>query len=173
MFGSFAKLQALSKKAPPSKASPASLRRSSFKSFSQIPKEIQKKPLPVPVQTASSVQRPGSSKPKGPSLERKEVRNPRIQEYLEGAIRESSRKTYASYWRRYLEFCKKGGHNIRLEESIGLKLKFPFKKAGTDTYFVSRIVKAISKRWGRPVKKAKRISSEMVAKMIPKIWSTK
>ena len=198
MFGSFAKLQALSKKAPPSKASPAALRRSSFQSFSQIPKEIQKKPLPVPVQTASSVQKPGSSKPKGPSLERKEVRNPKIQEYLEGAIRDSSRKTYASYWRRYLEFCKKGSHNIRLEESIGLflihlaeksenrasslsakhaikfylKLKFPFKKAGTDTYFVSRIVKAISKRWGRPVKKAKRISSEMVAKMIPKLWST-
>ena len=98
-----------------------------------------------------------------------------------------------------MEFCKKGGHNIRLEESIGLflihlaeksenwasslsaknaikfylKLKFPFKKAGTDTFFVSRSVKAISKRWGRPVKKAKRISSEMVAKMIPKIWSTK
>ena len=173
MFGSFAKLHALSKKAPPSKASPASLRRSSFKSFSQIPKEIQKKPLPVLEQTASSVPRPGSSNPKGPRLERKEVKNPKIQEYLEGAIRDSSRKTYASYWRRYLEFCKKGCHNIRLEESIGLKLKFPFKKAGTDTYFVSRIVKAISKRWGRPVKKAKRISSEMVAKMIPKIWSTK
>ena len=122
MFGSFAKLQALSKKAPTSKASPAALRRSSFKSFSQIPKEIQEKPLPVPVETASSVQRPGSSKPKGPSSERKEVRNPKIQEYLEGAIRDSSRKNFASYWRRYLEFCKKGCHNIRLEESIGLFL---------------------------------------------------
>lgn len=118
--------------------------------------------------------------------------------YLEDAVRDSTKKTYSSYWIRYKKFCKEEDLSIRAPESIGLylinlaertgsksgaltakhsikyflKITYPFKKAATDNYFVSRISKSITKKFGKPVKKAKRIPSQLVKKMVLKLLSS-
>lgn len=170
-----------------SSASAVGVATAKFKSFAQIPRKI---PVSVTVAASGNLIRAGSSRSPEPDI----MQNPsdKLQLYLKDAVRPSTQKTYSSYWRRYIEFCESNGVVVQDAASISLfliqlaeksenrassltakhaikyflKLKYPFKKAKTDTYFVSRIVKAISKKWGKPVKKAKRITSEMVTKLV-------
>ena len=118
--------------------------------------------------------------------------------YLEDAVRDSTKKTYSSYWLRYRKFCKEESLSIHNPESIGLflitlaekngsksgaltakhsikyflKISYPFKKAATDNYFVSRISKSIVKKFGKPVKKAKCIPSQLIRKMVLNLLSS-
>ena len=167
---------------------------SNFKSFSALPKEnFSSVAVTAPGFLKSSTTRATSKSDvmKSP--------NEKLQLYLEQAVRPSTRKTYLSYWRRFNEFCKSNSLPIQGAESISLfliqlaensenrasalsakhaikyflKLKYPFKKSKTDSYFVSRIIKSISKKWGKPVKKAKRITSEMVSKLVLNLLRTK
>ena len=122
----------------------------------------------------------------------------KLPEYLADSVRASTKKTYKSFWLRYKKFC--ASHNLVIHdaESISvflislaestdnkksstlakhaikfyLKLQFPFKKSPTDTYFVSRILKSISKKYGKPVKKAKGVSSVLVKKIVLKLLNS-
>ena len=192
--GTFAKRFAGAKEAErraglsPVKSSASLMGASKFKSFSQFPKE--KVPVSVPRLSSGNLIRASSTRRSEPDI----IQNPndKLQLYLEQAVRPSTQKTYLSYWRRFNEFCSSNNLAVQEAASIGLflihlaeksenrassltakhaikyyiKLNYPFKKAKTDTYFVSRIIKSISKKWGKPVKKAKRITSEMVTKLM-------
>lgn len=192
--GTFAKRFAGAKEAErragvsPVKSSASLVGAVKFKSFSQFPKE--KVPVSVPVFSSGNFIRASTTRRSEPDI----IQNPneKLQMYLEQAVRPSTQKTYLSYWRRFNEFCLSNNYAVQEAASIGLflihlaersenrtssltakhaikyylKINFPFKKAKTDTYFVSRIVKSISKKWGKPVKKAKRITSEMVSKLV-------
>ena len=118
--------------------------------------------------------------------------------YLKGAVRETTKKSYDYYWKRYKKFCSQTELLISKAESIGLflvhlaesskgnsssliakhaikfhlKLMSPFKKAATDNYFISRISKSIKKKFKRPVKKAKRFTSELTTKLILQLLSS-
>lgn len=180
----------------PVKASASWVGAGRFKSFSQIPREVPVSVPNLAsgnfmkASSSSSTRSTRSSRTLEPDI----MQNPseKLQLYLEQAVRPSTMKTYLSYWRRFNEFCESNILAVQDAESIGLfliqlaeksenrtssltakhaikyflKLRFPFKKCKTDTYFVSRIVKSISKKWGKPVKKAKRITSEMVTKLV-------
>ena len=121
----------------------------------------------------------------------------KIQSYLEGAVRPSSRKTYASYWNRYKSFCLKKKFELNSAEAISLFLiklaessdsksaalsaktaiKFHLKvanyskKCSTDSFLVGRIAKSIAKKYSKPVKKAKTISSKEVRDMVELLLS--
>lgn len=118
--------------------------------------------------------------------------------YLKGAVRETTKKSYDQYWKRFLKFCSQTDLLISKAESIGLflvhlaesskgnstsliakhaikfhlKLLSPFKKAATDNYFISRISTAIKKKFRKPVKKAKRFTSELTSKLILELLSS-
>ena len=118
--------------------------------------------------------------------------------YLKGAVRETTKKSYDYYWKRYKKFCSQTELLISKAESIGLflvhlaesskgnsssliakhaikfhlKLMSPFKKAATDNYFISRISKSIKKKFKRPVKKAKRFTSELTSKLVLQLLSS-
>ena len=115
-----------------------------------------------------------------------------IQSYLEDAVRASSKRTYLSFWRRYKSFCSSRNIPLSAANSIALflitlaessksksstliaktaikyhlKLLNPQRKSNTDSYLVSRVAKAIIKKYGKPVKKAKTISSSIVKEMV-------
>ena len=197
MYGgaSFAKRFAQAKEAErragfsPAKVSPRV--GAGFKSFAQIPREKIQHSITKTGEGSSS--HSGLKGGKKSSQGLVQNRHEKLQHYLEDAVRPSTKKTYRSYWRRYNEFCARNSLSIQEAESISLflvdlaektenrtsplsakhaikyfmKLRYPFKKCKTDTYFVARIVKSISQKWGKPVKKAKTISSELVAKLIP------
>ena len=121
----------------------------------------------------------------------------KIQSYLEGAVRPSSRKTYASYWNRYKSFCLEKKFELNSAEAISLFLiklaessenksaalsakaaiKFHLKvanyskKCSTDSFLVGRIAKSIAKKYSKPVKKAKTISSKEVRDMVELLLS--
>ena len=115
----------------------------------------------------------------------------KIQNYLEGAVRPSSKKTYGSYWKRYKSFCSEKKLELNSSEAISLFLiklaessesksaalsartakKFHLKiakydkKCATDSYLVGRISKSIVKKYSRPVKKANTLSSKVIKDM--------
>ena len=115
-----------------------------------------------------------------------------IPSYLLGAVRESTAKSYANQFARYENFCAKSNLNLHKPESVAtflvalaetsrgkssslsalsgikfnLKMRSPFKKAPTDNYFVRQISKSIVKKWSRPVKKAKCLSSLSLLKLV-------
>ena len=114
--------------------------------------------------------------------------------YLEGAVRESSKKSYSYYWARFRKFCEHVELSIHNSKAIGLflvhfaestnskagalqakhaikfnlKLLSPFKKSP----FISRISTSIKKKFGRPVKKAKVFTSDLVSKLVLNLLST-
>ena len=122
-----------------------------------------------------------------------------IPSYLHGAVRESTAKSYANQFARYQKFCEKFQLSMNKPESVSAflvalaetskgkssslsalagikfhsKLSSPFKKAPTDNYFVRRIVKSIVKKWSRPVKKAKCLSSLDVLSMVEHLCKLK
>ena len=53
-----------------------------------------------------------------------------------------------------------------------LKLELPSRKSATDTYLVGRISSAISKKFGKPVKKCDTLNSETVKKLVIKLLSS-
>ena len=105
--------------------------------------------------------------------------------YLGNAIRISTKKTYYPYYKKFIEFCEERNFVLNSAESISLflislaetsnsksgaliaksaikfhlKLENPSKKACTDSYLVSKIAKSIIKKYAKPVKKAKTLSS--------------
>ena len=115
-----------------------------------------------------------------------------IQSYLEDAVRVSSKRTYSSFWKRYQSFCSSRNISLSAADSIALfmislaesseskssaliaktaikynlKLLNPSRRSNTDSYLVSRVAKAISKKYGKPVKKAKTITSSIVKEMV-------
>ena len=115
----------------------------------------------------------------------------KIQNYLEAAVRPSSKKTYGSYWKRYKSFCLKKKFELNSAEAISLFLiklaessesksvalsartaiKFHLKvakynkKCSTDSYLVGRISKSIVKKYSKPVKKASTLSSKVIKDM--------
>ena len=119
-------------------------------------------------------------------------------EYLQNAIRPSSRKTYSSYWNRYKAWCDVNMLNLRKAESISmfliklaeeseskrapllakygikyfLKLQFPFSKCATDSYYTRRISKAISTKFSKPIKKASPLGSSVVKDVVQYLLST-
>ena len=118
--------------------------------------------------------------------------------YLEGAVRESTKKSYSYYWARFRKFCEHVELSIHNSKAIGLflvhfsestnskagalqakhaikfnlKLLSPFKKSPTDNYFISRISTSIKKKFGRPFKKAKVFTSDLVSKLVLNLLST-
>ena len=142
----------------------------------------------------------GSSKSDPRRLERRVQKEPSggsgdkevIKSYLEDAIRDSSKRTYLSFWKRYWSFCSSRNISLTAADSIALflinlaesskskssaliaktaikynlKLLNPSKKSNTDSYLVSRVAKAISKKYGKPFKKAKTISSIVVKGLV-------
>ena len=118
--------------------------------------------------------------------------------YLEGAVRESTKKSYGYYWARFRKFCEQVELSVHNAEAIGLflvhlaestnskagalqakhaikfnlKLLSPFKKSPTDNYFISRISTSIKKKFGRPIKKAKVFTSDLVAKLVLHLLSS-
>ena len=204
MFGGFAKHFGLAKQAEKRtgtaavKASPSALRGAGVNSFSQIPREKPKASSTAfgRAQRKGNKSSIGSGRTAGENLPAEA--NEKLNEYLEDAVKNSTKKTYQSYWRRFKSFCEEKSLVIQDAKSISLfliqlaersenrvsaltakhaikyhlKLLHPCKKAGTDTYLVSRIVKSISKKWGKPVSKAKEITSDLVSKMVFNLLSS-
>lgn len=118
--------------------------------------------------------------------------------YLRDAVRPSSRKTYKTYWNKYNKFCEDNHLSLRKATSISmfliklaeesnskstpllakhgikyfLKLKFPFTKCGTDTYYTRRICKAICSKFAKPVKKATALSSLKIKQLVEHLLSS-
>ena len=116
----------------------------------------------------------------------------KIHSYLNQAVRDSSRKNYKSYWTKFKAFCSDKNLAVSSAESISLflielaessngkssslaarsaikfylKLSHPGKKCPTDGFMVSRIAKSIIKKFGKPVKKAKTLSSDTIRKLV-------
>ena len=121
-----------------------------------------------------------------------------VPEYLADAVRESTKKTYSSFWERYKRFCNQNSLPLNDAESVSiflialaektenrkssllakhalkyfLKLELPSRKSATDTYLVGRISAAISKKFGKPVKKTEGLKSETVKKLLSKLLSS-
>lgn len=119
--------------------------------------------------------------------------------YLEDAVRDSTKKSYRSYFLRYEKFCEESSLDIFKPEAISLflislaessqgksasllakiaikyflKLKRPFQKSPTDNYYIGRIVKSIRKKWSRPVKKAKCFESIELFKLVRNLLDKK
>ena len=118
----------------------------------------------------------------------------KLEEYMMSSVRESSKKSYASYWERYNSFCRSNGLSVDsksvsaflihlAENSDGksasllarsaikffFKIKYPIKKSPTDTWLVSRISGSIKKKYGRPVKKARCLDSSIVKCLVMKL----
>jgi len=115
-----------------------------------------------------------------------------ISSYLGNSIRDSSKKTYSPYFNKFKEFCKERNFVLNSAESISLflislaecsesksgallaksaikyhlKLENPSKKVLTDSYLVSKIAKSIVKKYAKPVKKAKTLSSLIIKDVV-------
>ena len=119
--------------------------------------------------------------------------------YLEDAVRDSTKKSYRSYFVRYEKFCEESSLDIFNPEAVSLflislaessqgksapllakiaikyylKLKRPFQKSPTDNYYIGRIVKSIRNKWSRPVKKAKCLGSTTLFKLVQNLLDKK
>ena len=115
-----------------------------------------------------------------------------INSYLGNAIRNTTKQTYSPYWGKFKEFCDDKNFVLNSAESISLflislaetsnsksgaliaksaikyhlKLENPSKKSLTDSYLVSKVAKSIVKKYAKPVKKAKTLSSVNVKAMV-------
>ena len=154
-----------------------------------------------PIASSSHPRESSSSKPKrfvqqkksksSPVFTKKED-NDIIKSYMAEAVRDSSKRSYLSYWKRFESFCELRKIPLCAAESISLflislaessnnkssallaktsikyhlKLLNPKKKASTDSYMVNRVAKAISKKYSKPVKKAKTISSSIIKEIV-------
>lgn len=118
--------------------------------------------------------------------------------YLRDAVRPSSRKTYTTYWKKYVKFCEDNQLSLRKATNISmfliklaeesksksspllakygikyfLKLKYPFAKCGTDSYYTKRICKAICSKFAKPAKKAEAIDSLTVKQLVEHLLSS-
>ena len=119
--------------------------------------------------------------------------------YLEGTVRESTKKQYRSYFIRYKNYCHENSLNIHSPKSISmflialsetskgksaaflakhairynLKLLAPFKKSPTDNFYIKQILKSIHKQFARPVKKATCLDSVMILNLVQSLMSEK
>ena len=131
---------------------------------------------------------PGKSKTKSSLSSTARLVKSLIPSYLADTVRDSTKKSYKSYWSRYKSFCQVSNIGLSSAESISmflislaeqtkgnsasliaknaikyhLKLLFPFKKCPSDSWFVSSILKSAKKKFGKPVKKAKTLDSEII-----------
>ena len=100
------------------------------------------------------------------------------------SVRESSKKSYASYWERYNSFCRSNGLSvdsksvsaflIHLAEysegkSASLLARSAIKFFFKIKWLVSRISGSIKKQYGLPVKKARCIDSSIVKCLVMKL----
>ena len=117
--------------------------------------------------------------------------NRKIDEYLLGSVRGSTRGVYRRYWTRFIAFCKKNNLElnaksvsyflIELAESSegkhsGLiakcaikfyfKLAYPKKISPTDSWLASKVIKSIKKKYSKPVKKAKCVDSSIIKALV-------
>ena len=116
----------------------------------------------------------------------------KISEYLDNSIRDSSKKSYLTYWRRYKQFCSDRKFNLNSSEAVSLfminlaeklesksaavsarsaikhfiKLDNPAKKSSTDSFLVKKIAKSIVKKYSRQVKKAKTLDSAEIKTLV-------
>ena len=114
-------------------------------------------------------------------------------EYLEESVRPSTNKLYVLNWGKYLDFCQKLGwvsvpaspkpvsaFLVSLSEKSKAKsgaltakktiaffhrLELPLVKDPTDHVMVKRVLKSVSNKWSKPVKKAVPLSSSEVSKL--------
>lgn len=122
----------------------------------------------------------------------------KIPQYLADAVRPSTKKTYISYWTRYSYFCRRNHLSPSHAKSIAmfliqlaengksrsasliakhaikyhLKLRYPFRKCSTDSYFVKRISQSIVKKFSKPVKKAGALSSADVKSLVIQLFKS-
>ena len=115
-----------------------------------------------------------------------------IRSYMSQAVRNSSQKLYEPHWTKYQKFCSERNLTVSSSESISLfmislaessnsksssltarsaikfyfKLSFPGKKCPSDSFMVSRVARSISRKYGKAVKKAKTLNSEIVKKLV-------
>jgi len=116
----------------------------------------------------------------------------KLSEYLENSIRDSSKKLYSPYWRKYQQFCADRKFSLNSSEAVSLfmislaekseskssaisarsaikyflKLNDPAKKSSTDSFLVQRISKSIVKKYARQVKKAKTLDSSVIKSLV-------
>ena len=147
--------------------------------------------LPVPTFENVSVDSVSNRRSKASKMKLSKEDQGKIQTYLEGAVKLSSRKTYTSYWRRFEAFCAKKKFKLNSAEAISLflielaestnskaslsaktaikyflKVTNYYEKSSSDSYLVGRVAKSISKKYGKPVKKAKTLSSKEIRDMV-------
>ena len=116
-----------------------------------------------------------------------------ISSYLLDTVRGSTRSAYQNYWSRFQKFCEESSPPLSMspkhvsaflislaEKTKGkssslqaraaikfyFKMKHPRKRSPTDSWYVSRIVNSIKKKWSKPVKKATVIDSDILKKVI-------
>ena len=118
-----------------------------------------------------------------------------LPEYLSGSVRESTKKVYDSYWKRYETFCRnkklkpssakslsmflisisedsKGASAAHLAKSalkFHLQTRYPFRKCQVNSLYVSRVLKTVDLKFKKPVSKAKTLSSENVVDLVLKL----
>ena len=122
----------------------------------------------------------------------------KLSEYLENSIRDSTKRTYSPYWRKFQKFCKGKNFNLNSSEAISLfmislaeksqskssaisarsairyfiKNDNPSKKSSTDSFLVQKIAKSIIKKYGRPVKKASPLGSSEIKSLVTHLLGT-
>ena len=174
---------------PAAASSTVSTLSDSFKS-STVSDSSAVPPLASSLPSASSISVNPSSQVRKATKISKEDQG-KIQNYLEAAVRPSSKRTYGSYWKRYKSFCLEKKFELNSAEAISLFLiklaessesksvalsartaiKFHLKvakynkKCSTDSYLVGRISKSIVKKYSKPVKKASTLSSKVIKDM--------
>ena len=112
--------------------------------------------------------------------------------YLEGSVRGSTQNLYAFYWKKFLEFCGKlgwaslpaspnsiaafmvslakeskansGTLNAKNDIVYYHRLHRPFEKSPTDLSLVKKILKTVSNKWSKPVRKVISLSFEVMVK---------
>ena len=118
-----------------------------------------------------------------------------LPEYLSGSVRESTKKVYDSYWKRYETFCRneklklssakslsmflifiaqdsKGASAAHLAKSalkFHLQTRYPFRKCQVNSLYVSRVLKTVNLKFKKPVSKAKTLSSENIVELVLKL----
>ena len=126
------------------------------------------------------------------SVDLQEADKLKLSEYLENCIRDSSRRSYLPFWKKYQEFCACRKFNLNSSEAVSLflislaesaesksgavmarsaikyflKIENPAKKSLTDSYLVQKVVKSIVKKYSRQVKKAKTLCSNDIKKLV-------
>ena len=167
---------------------------SSFKDYKAcVPEASSSAPVNVPASSSPSGSRSKSSL----SLDARQAEK-LLPGYLADAVRDSTKRVYSSYWKRYLSFCQQSQLNIFKAKSISLflislaesktsstapalaksalkyhlKLRAPFRKCAVNSYFISRISRTISRKFAKPVSKAKPLTSSIVKTLVVNLLSS-